>query len=427
MFILYDLIFLIFAIVSLPVYLFKGKLHRGLLERLGFLPKVAWSRPIWVHAVSVGEVMSVKGLIHEIKKSYPGKQIILSTVTATGNQVAKSIADTNIFLLYLPFDLSFIVNSVLSRINPSIFIIAETEIWPNLICALNKRKIPVMIVNGRISDASAKRYRPVRFLLKRIVNKIDLICAQSERDAKRFKEALGAKEERIRITGNMKFDFSLPVFQEGAQIKLRKEMTLHPTDKLLVCGSTRPGEEEVILRVYKELLREFKNLLIVIAPRHPDRSEEIVSIVSKSGFKAVKISHLPYECATCIAHPVFILDTIGNLLEFYKAADLVFVGGSLARTGGHNILEPAIFAKPVIFGPHMFNFRDIADLFLKENAGIMVRNDEELKKQVAFLLHSPQEAQALGERARQLIVKNQGATLRNIEQIRILVAASDRL
>jgi len=407
MFILYDLIFLLFAIVSLPVYLFKGKLHRGLLERLGFLPEVAWSRPIWVHAVSVGEVMSVKGLIHEIKKAYPGKQIILSTVTATGNQVAKSVADTNIFLLYLPFDLSFIVNSVLSRINPVIFIIAETEIWPNLICALNKKKIPVMIVNGRISDASAKRYRAVRFLLKRVVSKMNLICAQSERDARRFKESLGAKEENVMITGNMKFDFSVPDFREEALIKLRKEMMLHPTDKLWACGSTRPGEEEIILRAYKELLREFKNLLLVIAPRHPDRSEEVVSLVSKSGFKAIKISHLPYECVTCIAHPVFILDTIGNLPEFYKAADLVFVGGSLARTGGHNILEPAIFAKPVIFGPHMFNFRDIADLFLKGNAGIMVRNDEELKNQIAFLLNSPQEAQALGERARQLIVKKQ--------------------
>ncbi|MCX5710805.1 MAG: 3-deoxy-D-manno-octulosonic acid transferase, partial [Candidatus Omnitrophica bacterium] len=397
-----------FAIISLPVYLFKGKLHRGLLERLGFLPKVAWSRPIWVHAVSVGEVMSVKGLIREIRKVYPGRQIVLSTVTATGNQIAKSIADTNIFLLYLPFDLSFIVNSVLSRINPSIFIIAETEIWPNLICALNKKRIPVMIVNGRISDSSARGYRLVKFLLKRIVNKLNLICAQSERDARRFKEALGAKESRIRITGNMKFDFSIPVFQEDAQIKLRKDMMLHPTDKLLVCGSTRPGEEEIILKAYKELLPEFSNLLLVIAPRHPDRSEEILSIVAKSGFKGVKISRLPYECATCMTHPVFILDTIGNLLEFYKAADLVFVGGSLVRTGGHNILEPAIFAKPVIFGPHMFNFRDIADLFLKENAGVMVQNEEELKKQITFLLNSPQEARSLGERARQLIVKNQG-------------------
>jgi len=423
MFIVYDLIFMVFALLSLPVYLFKGKMHRGLFERLGFIPKLAWSRPVWVHAVSVGEVMSVKGLIRELKKAYPGKQIVISTVTATGNQVAKSIADAGIFLLYLPFDLSFIVNSVISRVNPCFFVIAETEVWPNLITCLYKKQIPIVIVNARISDASVKGYAAVKFLLKSVINKVNLICAQSEQDAQRFKNALGASSGIIKVTGNMKFDFTIPSMHEGAEIALRKDMSVLPSDKLLVCGSTRPGEEEVILKVYKELLREFGNFKLVIAPRHPDRSQEVSSLVSRFGFNSVFISRLPYECVSCMTRPVFILDTIGNLLEFYKAADIVFVGGSLVRLGGHNILEPAIFAKPVIFGPHMFNFRDICGLFLKENAGIMVHNDAELKVKIAMLLNSPQEARAFGERARELIRKNQGATSRNIGEIQKVVAA----
>jgi 3-deoxy-D-manno-octulosonic-acid transferase len=416
-----------FAIICLPAYIFQGKMHRGLLERMGFLPKIGWRRPIWVHAVSVGEVMSVKRLIHELKTEYPGKQIILSTVTATGNQVAKSIADANIFLLYLPFDLSFVVNSVISRINPCFFVIAETEVWPNLIRCLYKKHIPIVIVNARISDASVKGYSAVKFLLKPVINKVNLICGQSEHDAKRFQEALGAQANKIKVTGNMKFDFSIPSMRESVDSVLRKDLGMHPVDKLLVCGSTRPGEEEILIGVYKSLLSKFPGLKLVIAPRHPDRSREISLIVSKSGFNSVFVSRLPYECASCLTHPVFILDTIGNLLEFYKTADIVFVGGSLARLGGHNIVEPAIFSKPVIFGPHMFNFRDISGLFLKENAGIMVRNEEELKESITMLLESPQASRGFGERARGLIQRNQGATLRNMGEIRKVVAASGGL
>jgi 3-deoxy-D-manno-octulosonic-acid transferase len=427
MFIIYDLIFLVFAVASLPVYLFKGKLHRGLFERLGFIPRVSWSRPIWVHAVSVGEVMSVRGLIHELRKEYPGKQIILSTVTATGNQVARSAADANIFLLYLPFDLSFIVNSVLSRVNPSLFIIAETEVWPNLIACLYKRRIPTLIVNGRISDASVGGYAVAKFMLKPVINKLNLICAQSEQDSRRFKDALGASAEIIRVTGNMKFDIPIPELRDSAGFALRKDMAMYPQDKLLVCGSTRPGEEITILVAYKKLLREFSGLKLVLAPRHPERSREVSLLASKSGFNGVLVSRLPYECAACLTQPVFILDTIGNLLEFYKIADIVFVGGSLVSLGGHNILEPALFSKPVIFGPHMFNFRDISSLFREEKAGIMVNDGKELCEAVAGLLNSPHDARVLGERAAELIRKNRGATSRNLAEIRKLIAASGGL
>lgn len=418
MFIVYDLIFLVFALIYLPVYLVKRKFHRGFKMRLGILPEgLELNRPIWIHAVSVGEVMAVKKLIAELRAAYPDKRIVISTVTPTGNKIAQSIAGDNDSVIYLPLDLSFIVRKVVEKINPSLFIMAETEIWPNLISYLARRKMPILLVNGRISERSFKGYLSIRFLIRPLLKKINLFCVQTKTDAQRLLR-LGVLENRIKITGNMKFDIQNYADAKKDYPDYKLKLGLGPKEKFLVAGSTHPGEEEIILGAYKKLLGEFAQLRLLIAPRHPERAKEIEKIALKNGFSCVFISHLDLRPDTLTSKPIFILDTIGRLMDFYNIADIVFVGGSFIKKGGHNILEPASFGKPVIFGPHMFNFRDIASLFLENKASLLVRNKEELELNIRDLLNNTARASGLSQAAGALILQNQGATQRNLEYIR---------
>ncbi len=425
MFILYDLISLIFAVVYLPVYLFKGKFHRGFLRRLGFLPGgLDLDRPIWIHAVSVGEAVSIKKLAVELRKAYPGKKLVISTVTSTGNKIAAGLLNPGDFLTYLPLDFSFIVGRVMKKIDPCLFIIAETEIWPNLITCLHGRGVPVITVNGRISDKSYSGYRAVRFLIRPILRKVDRFCVQSDTDAFRLR-CLGVAEDKVRLTGNVKFDISLGQDAGSAEAasSLRGRLWLGPEDKLWVCGSTHPFEEEMILNAYRELLPVFPGLKLLIAPRHTERGRDIAGLVSGFSFTPVFISGLAGACASCSLRPVFILDVMGELFNYYSAADVVFVGGSLVPVGGHNILEPASRKKPVVFGPQMFNFRDISRMFLEKEAALCAVDSRDLAEKIRRVLTSDLLAKQLVERAYELIVANRGATARNIAVIRELVSA----
>lgn len=415
MFLIYDLIFLAIAVIYLPVYLFRRKFHRGLLSRLGILPEdLKLDRPVWIHAVSVGEAMAVRGLAEELRKIYPQKKLVISTVTATGNKIARGIAKEGDFVSYLPLDLSFIVKNVIDKIIPSIFIIAETELWPNLITYLYRKNIPIIVVNGRISDNSFRGYRIIKFLIKSILNKINLFCVQTKTDAQRL-ISLGVREAKIRVSGNMKFD-TINFKKDYTDYKLK--LGLGPKDKLFVAGSTHPGEEEVILAAYKKLLAEFFNLKLLIAPRHPERTHEVEKLITKYNFEAIRISQLNLIPKTYNLTPIFILDTVGQLFSFYAIADIVFVGGSLVKIGGHNILEPAALGKPILCGPYMFNFRDIAGLFLENQACILVHNREELEIAILGLLDNPAKMNEMGEIAKGLIRQNQGATQRNSEYIK---------
>lgn len=413
MVIIYNLIFLLFALINLPVYLLKGKFHKGFSARFGKLPKDLFlDKPIWVHAVSVGEALAAAGLIEELRRSYPAKKFVISTVTPTGNKLANKCAKAGDLVTYLPFDLSWIISSVIDRIDPSLFVIAETEIWPNLIRYLHSKHIPVVIVNGRISDKSLKGYLAIKSILSPTLRRIDLFLAQTGLDAERFK-AIGSPEDRVKVTGNMKFD-NADSFQVESPDKTRSLLGLKPQDLLFTAASTHPGEEKIILSVYKELLAESPGLRLLIAPRHPERAHEIFGLAKKSGFDSARITKL-HEGLPTNANTVFILDTIGQLLNFYNASEIVFVGGSLIKKGGHNILEPAALAKPIVFGPNMFNFRDMADLFLKNKAAIMVQDGIELKACIADLLKDAKGAREMAGRAKQLIRDNQGATLCNIK------------
>jgi 3-deoxy-D-manno-octulosonic-acid transferase len=413
MFILYDLIFLLVSIFFLPRYIFRKKFHQGFLSRFGVLPRdLNLSGPIWIHAVSVGEAMAIRRLVEDLRKFAPLRKIVISTVTPTGNKIARDMAKKDDFVTYLPLDFGFIVRSVIAKIRPSLFIIAETEIWPNLISCLYSQDIPVVIVNGRISNRSFLGYSMLRILLKPILNKITLFCVQSQRDAQRLLR-LGVSTDKIQITGNMKFDLEpLAIKYENLNLRLQDK------ERLWVCGSTHSGEEEMLLSAYESLNAEFPDLRLLIAPRHPGRACLVDRIIREHGFDPLRVSQLTVmPPAQLKKQTVFVLDTIGQLLFFYNIADLVFVGGSLVKRGGHNILEPAALEKPILFGPYMFNFSDIAELFLSHQAALRVADKEELILKVKELLSNPSQAQNLGHRAKELMQKNAGSTQRNVALI----------
>lgn len=366
--------------------------------------------------------MTVKNLASLLKIAYPQKRFVFSTVTPTGNRIIKGIAGKDDFVAYLPLDLSIIVNKVLNLIKPCIFVIAETELWPNLIYSLKRRNIPVIVVNGRISDKSFKRYKAAKFLLKRTLGGIDFFCVQTKLDAMRL-NSLGVAQRKIKVTGNMKFDIQVKAVNSQ---NVKEKLGLRETDRLLVAGSTHTGEEEIILDAYKVLSRDFKELRLLIAPRHPQRSSQIQEIVSGFGFRPVFISESDPVCKDCLTLPVFILDTIGELIYYYAASDLVFVGGSLVKKGGHNILEPAALGKPVIFGPFMFNFKEITDLFMKSQAGIMVKDRNQLIEQARKLLSEPALAERFSLAARNLITESKGATNANLSVIKGFLPGSGK-
>lgn len=425
MFILYDLIFLVFALVYLPFFLLRGKMHAGFARRLGVLPKgLALDRPIWIHAVSVGEAASIRHLAGELRTAYPGKKFVISTVTTTGNRIAASIAAPGDFVTYLPLDLSFIVGRTLARINPCCLVIVETELWPNLIRCAARRGIPVCVVNGRISDKSFRRYRLVRPLLAPLLNKVAVFCPQSERDGERLAR-LGLRPGKIKATGNMKFDITVRDY-DGLRKDYhdyRQDFGIGSGERLLVAASTHPGEEAAVIEVYRRVREKSPELRLLIAPRHPERSAELEALVRQAGLEPVRISSIAPVKGVAVppartGREIFILDTVGQLMYFYAISDIVFVGGSLVRTGGHNILEPASLGKPILFGPHMFNFPDITALFLEKGAARMVADKDELAAGIAALLADPAAVSALGAAARQIITGNQGATRRNCEVIK---------
>ncbi|MFA5092632.1 MAG: 3-deoxy-D-manno-octulosonic acid transferase [Candidatus Omnitrophota bacterium] len=420
MFIIYDLIFFIFILIFFPVYLFKGKFHQGFSRRFGCLPKdLNLNRPIWVHAVSVGEVVAIKGLVEQLRKIYPDKKIVISTVTTTGNKVAQGLIKEGDFLTYLPLDFSFIVRKVLKKIDPCLFIIAETEIWPNLINCLDRLKVPLITVNGRISDSSFGGYRAIKLFIQPILKKINQFCVQSSTDALRLQK-LGVSQENIQITGNVKFDINLEMAALVDGLGYRKRLGLDQNDQLLVCGSTHSQEEEIIIDAYQQLLLGYPKLKLLIAPRHPQRAKEIADLAVKNSFMPILISNISTSCPTCVNKAVFILDVIGQLFNYYAAADIVFMGGSLIKKGGHNIIEPASLKRPVIFGPQMFNFRDISELFINNQAAFMVKDGSQLVSKIKEILNNPLLAKEMTQRAYDLIISHKGATLKNIQVIQQL-------
>ena len=441
--IIYNIAFIIFGIFYLPYLVVTRRYRYGMRDRLGFLPEkvkaiCAKQKVIWVHAVSVGEMKAVGILAPLLRKAFPSRALLFSTVTHTGNKVARTIATGNEGVFYLPFDISFIVNKVVKVIRPEIFISMETEFWPNLIHSLYKSGAKIILVNGRISNRSYPRYKRAGFFISAILKKFSLILTQSDQDAVKV-ITLGAPKEKVFVTGNLKFD--IPILNlDIKRTELRKKIGISESEILIIAGSTHKGEEEAVIDCFVRLKKEYNNLRLLIAPRHIERTEEIERVLTKNNFKSTRISEIPRgvytersECARndpsgqiasssafggTPRNDVFILDTIGELRSMYSASDIVFVGGSIVKKGGQNPIEPASLAKPIIFGKFTFNFQDIIKIFLESEAGIEVENREELYSAMRFLLDNPRERKRLGVNAKDTISRNSGSSQRTMELIR---------
>jgi 3-deoxy-D-manno-octulosonic-acid transferase len=410
MYITYTFVLALGLLVTLPYYLVRFRKYLPTVpDRLGFLKLPQLSGAIWVHAVSVGEVKAVERLIEQMRGQFPGKPLVVSTSTPAGQKLAQERRDIIDHTFFFPIDLRFCVERALQRINPQMVIIAETEIWPNFLRACRNRHIPVVMINGRISDRSFGRYLLVRRWLSRVFADYTIIGMQSETDRQRI-EAIGADPQKVTVFGNLKYD----VVDASRPIDATLGRVLQSWEKVWIAASTMPGEEELVLAAFEQLRITHRNLKLVIAPRHADRFDSVEEIVNRRGFLCMRRTRLEQNSPSA----VLLLDTIGELAGTFQYASVVFMGGSLVAKGGHNILEPARFEKAVVFGPHMENFRDIARLFLHGNAAIQIQNGAELAPTIEKLLSNGQLASELGRNARAIVEQNTGATARVLRFLR---------
>lgn len=419
MFLLYSLLFSVGAILAAPYYIWRrggiGAIA-GWRERFGRLPTglhETEAGSIWVHAVSVGETLAVVGLVQKLQRQYPGRRIYLSHVTPAGRAAGEARLPGLAGRFYLPLDWRWSMRRVLGRLRPALLMIVETELWPNLLRAAHESGARVILVNARISDRSFRGYRWVRPFLRRVLENIDGVCAQSDKDAERFR-LLGARAERVLVTGNLKFDALPPHVAAASRLKLALGAAQrHP---VIVAASTMAGEEPLVLQAWNSIRSRHPRALLILAPRHPARFDAVAQLLTGHGKSFLRRTALPIEEPSAIdalATPeVLLLDTIGELSGIFELADVVYIGGSLVPTGGHNPLEPAWWGKPILFGPHMENFADIAQLFLEGRAAVKVRDARELAQAILELLEDEPRRRQLGERAKQVLERESGATER---------------
>jgi len=422
MYLIYSFLYALALILSLPYWLIgmarAGKYRAGFKERFGSVPRRLklpqhGEGSIWVHAVSVGEVLAVSELVQGLKAAFPEKRVFVSTTTLTGQTLGrKRFGDDSVF--YMPLDLPFAVNAYLKSIAPRLLVIAETEFWPNLLRLAKQRGAQIAVVNARISDRSFPGYRRFRFLLREVLRNVDLFLAQTEIDHERLL-AIGAPANRVLVAGNLKFDVKAPP-ESALSTALRRFIA--PDQKVLVFGSTVEGEEALLAPTFKKIFGEFPQALIVLAPRHPERFDSVAELLRQSGISFWRRSSWS---SSPLGGGVLLLDTIGELASVYSVGDLAFVGGSLVPRGGHNILEPAHFAKPILIGPHYENFRGIVQAFLAHDA-VRVVPPEQITEAALKVLRSQHEALQLGARAWAVIESGRGSTQRTTAQLRDLLA-----
>jgi len=428
----YNLALLAVLVALAPWWLFRmattQKYREGLLERLELVPlRLAKSldergrkRPmIWLHAVSVGEVLAASRLVGELDRALPGYRLVISTTTRTGQELARDrFGPDRVF--YCPLDLPWAVRATLNALQPRLLILAETEFWPNLLSGCFRRGIPVAVVNARISDRSWPRYRRLRALWKPFLERLSRVLAQSETDAERLK-AIGCSLERVTVAGNLKFDVRAAVEAEATRLL----KALAPTLRLVVAGSTLEGEEAVLVEAWPRLLEADPQLALILAPRHPERFGAVAALLNRAGIHWVKRSDWRSQPAEAgkplLPGEIVLLDTIGELASVYSLAAVAFVGGSLIPAGGHNPLEPAQFGVPIVMGPHYANFRAITD-DLRAHQALRIAAKETLAVTLINLLIDTASANAMGERARQIFNQQAGATGRCVDALRELLS-----
>ena len=419
MYFLYSLAIIGYAMLRAPWLLYDAVRHRKYIgtlgERWGRLPASINPRglpSIWIHAVSVGEVLATRALIPALRDRYPDYPLWLSTTTETGRAAARGLDGVD-GLFYFPFDLSPVVARVLDRVRPQVFVMVDTELWPTLLRHCRRRGVKTMLVNGRISDRSYPRYRLVRPFFRHVLADVDRCCAQSEESGRRLIH-LGASPTRVTVTGNLKFDTvphfdsRLPFVRDGVLRAFR----IPEGQTVVIAASTHAGEETPVLDAFARIRRVDPTALLVVAPRHPERCGEVTALAVRFGLETVRRSELVVDGVPRAA--VVVLDTVGELATLFQIATVVFLGGSLVPAGGHNVLEPAAWGKPVVFGPHMENFAEIAELFLTNRAACQIPSADALGPILSTLLSDPVQRAALGAAARALVGSQQGATDRTL-------------
>lgn len=412
---LYNIAAILVVMLIIPVFLIRSIRERGFVERihqcLGIIPeatieKVAKKNCIWVHAASVGEVVAASPLIKEFRREFPKNPILLSVVTTSGYEMANRIIRDADAIIYFPLDLPFLAAYMVRRITPRVFLPVETELWPNFLRACRRMRIPVMMVNGRISDKSVKRYHHLHSLLDDMIGTVTKFAMQSPIDAE-YIIRLGANPNLVIVTGNTKFDQTYTDVSPEEKARLLGEMGLLENDGIFLAGSTHRGEEEPVLQAFRALREERPNAKLVIAPRELLRTREVAAICHRAGWKVARRTELMERPGT--DHDIVILDTIGELGKVYSVGDVIYVGGSLITHGGHNILEPAAHGKAIIVGYNMFNFKETHALFTKRSAVITVQNAGELAKAVVRLFTDEGERRRMEQETLAICQENKGA------------------
>ncbi|MGA9767452.1 MAG: 3-deoxy-D-manno-octulosonic acid transferase [Blastocatellia bacterium] len=425
MYLLYSFALTILFLALLPYFIYQalrhGKYRDSFKERLGWLPVLIprdERQTVWVHTVSVGEFLAAKPLIARIKRELPDWRLVVSTTTLTGQRLARveSVARFDA-VFYFPFDWTFAVRRSLNRVRPSLVVILETELWPNFLRECRRRSIPTVIANGRISPRSFARYNRVRRFMARALNDVSLLVMQSEADAERAC-LLGARASQVRACGNLKYDLESESLGSNLKSEVAEEIdnlfALSSSPRLIIAGSTAPGEEKILLAALGQIRKQkgLSDARLILAPRHPERFDEVAGLIAQSGFRSARRSESARDSRTA---DLILLDTIGELAALYRFAAVVFVGGSLVPRGGHNIIEPALYAKPIIVGPHTENFRQIVSDFATADAVVQIKASDEalpdsFTTELIRLLSDTESAQAMGMRAREILHRSRGAT-----------------
>jgi len=425
-----DLLYLLAAVAYSPKVIYrtiKYKRYRtGWAQRFGKITrKQPQKKCIWLHAVSVGEVNAAKTIVKELQNRFIDFEIVISTTTDTGFARATKLFGENLQVFYFPLDFSWVIRRAFRRIRPTLCLLMELEVWPNFVQIAQRLSIPVVVVNGRISDKSFSRYKKIKPIAKKIFCKVSLILAQTDEYAQRFKE-IGCQEERVIVTGSLKYDTAQITDKVEGVDALAKQLNIGNED-LWVAGATGNDEEKILLDVYRSLKQQdhFSDLRLAIVPRKPERFDEVAQLIKQTGFELIRYSQIKNQAAgkssieyrASSIESVILGDTMGDLRKFYSLATIIFVGRSLVPMGGSDMMEAAALGKCTIFGPHAFNFKHTVDALLKDNGAIMVKDKEDLLQTMQKCLTEPEYANKIAKNGREVIRKNQGATTKTIEQI----------
>ncbi len=425
---LYNLLFPIAFACLLPHFILRmlrrGGYGRHFAQRFGRYEaaEAAWlagpGRPIWIQAVSVGELAVAFSFMDEVRRRDPSIRFVLTTNTSTGHALALKKIQAPDVTLYFPMDVPWVMPRALRRIRPSAVVLVENEMWPNLIRYARQQGVPTVMINGRISEHSFRGYRRIRFITRRLLPEIHWFCVQSAEDRDRLL-ALGAPEDRIEIAGSAKYDIGpTPPTAEARACALLAKIGVKPGHPVLVGGSTWAGEEDVLLDLFREAKAAHPGFMLVLVPRHAERREEVLEAIRRRGLSVLQRSQFPDDAASPDRRPdVLLVDTTGELRGFYAAADVAFVGKSLTQTGGQNPIEPARDGKPVVVGPHMENFAAIAQDFREAHAWAQAQDADELKAIVLLLLDNAAERSRLGRAAAELVARQAGATRRMVARV----------